>query len=201
MPEKNSLQIAYDVQLLRQLPFDEKMPSIYADSSNVYWKNRQKKQSKWLTCIMAAVLAFIVISGVVHITNKTNPNNLTNDRSLEQTTERHWIECEARVNSRQESALISANQNATRFSAKQCTNLVFMDANNHVLPPQRWAVEARRMEKVNIKSIKRRRKYFRMQELSLTSIAPSFKLWTCLPCVENIIELEPSKDGDRVWQQ
>jgi hypothetical protein len=78
------------------------MSSIYADSSNVYWKNRQKKQNKWLTCITAAVLAFIAIFGVVRITNKQNPKNLSQRRSLEQTNERHWIECEARVNSRQE---------------------------------------------------------------------------------------------------
>jgi len=78
------------------------MSSIYAESSNVYWKNRQKKQSKWLTCITGAVIALIAILGVVRTQNKRNPNNLIQRRSLQQTNESHWIECEARVKSRQE---------------------------------------------------------------------------------------------------
>lgn len=78
------------------------MSSIYSDSSNVYWKNRQKKHNKWLTCLAIAVLALVAFFGVVHIADRNNPNNLSQRRSLLQTNERHWIECEARVNSRQE---------------------------------------------------------------------------------------------------
>ena len=79
--------------------------SIFSDSSNVYWKNRQKKHSKWLTsCVATAVLALVAIFGVGRVACKSNQskNNLSQRRSLEKTTESHWKECESRVNSRQE---------------------------------------------------------------------------------------------------
>jgi len=76
------------------------MSSIYADSSSVYWKNRQKRHNRLIKCIAIAVLALVACFGVVHTTNKNNI--LSQRRSLEQTHEMHWIECEARVNSRQE---------------------------------------------------------------------------------------------------
>mmetsp|Transcript_16911 Transcript_16911/g.27670 ORF Transcript_16911/g.27670 Transcript_16911/m.27670 type:complete len:228 (+) Transcript_16911:376-1059(+) len=79
---------------------DERMSSIYADSSNIYWKNGQNRKNKLLTFIVIAILALLAIFGVVHVTNKTNV--ISQRRSLGETNERHWTECEARVNSRQE---------------------------------------------------------------------------------------------------
>ena len=76
------------------------MSSIYADSSNVYWKNRERKRSKLLSCVMVAV-AVVAISGILY-KNKYKINELSQRRSLEQTNESHWIECEARVDSRKQ---------------------------------------------------------------------------------------------------
>lgn len=84
------------------------MSSIYADSSNIYWKNRQNRQNKLLTFIAIAFLALVAIFGVVYASNKSN--DLSQRRSLEQTNERHWAECEARVNSRQECADICQSE-------------------------------------------------------------------------------------------
>mmetsp|Transcript_17499 Transcript_17499/g.27439 ORF Transcript_17499/g.27439 Transcript_17499/m.27439 type:complete len:223 (-) Transcript_17499:221-889(-) len=92
--------ISEDQEVKVDTLFNERMSSIYADSSNIYWKNRQNRQNKLLTFIAIAVLALVAIFGVVHVTNKTN--ELSQRRSLEQTNETHWAECEARVNSRQE---------------------------------------------------------------------------------------------------
>eukprot|EP00984_Skeletonema_dohrnii_P003647 scaffold1237_cov104-Skeletonema_dohrnii-CCMP3373.AAC.2 len=76
------------------------MSSIYADSSSVYWKNRQKRHNRLITCIAIAVLALVACVGVVHTTNKNKIRSQR--RSLEETNEMHWIECEARVDSRKE---------------------------------------------------------------------------------------------------
>ena len=80
---------------------DERMASIYANSSNIYWKNRRKKQSKWLACLAVGAVALVTVLGVIHKNHNKN-SILSQRRSLEQTNESHWKECEARVNSREE---------------------------------------------------------------------------------------------------
>ena len=87
--------------------------SIYASSSDSYWKERQKKNEKKSSFLTAGIviLSFLAIAGsILYIQNKREPSlntsTLTQRQDLQQTNETHWKQCESRVNSRQECTTI-----------------------------------------------------------------------------------------------
>ena len=87
--------------------------TIYANSSNSYWKERKKKNDKRLPLIVASLVIYIFVAAitVLHHRNRgsttttTTPSDgsipLMQRRTLEQVTEIHWKQCESKVDSRQ----------------------------------------------------------------------------------------------------
>ena len=91
--------------------------SIYSNSSDTYWKERQQTNknkllgsSKTSLLFIASIVIFAVVAAILHNRHSNNNNNsnqmLTQRRSIDQTTEVHWKQCEAKVNSKQECTTI-----------------------------------------------------------------------------------------------
>ena len=91
--------------------------SIYANSSDSYWKERQKKSNGSKTArsslvIIAGMVLFAIVAGAIlhnkHSSSTSSSTNqiLTQRRAMDQTKDIHWKECESRVNSRQECTTI-----------------------------------------------------------------------------------------------
>ena len=82
--------------------------SIYANSSDSYWKERQRKHDKQspLLFVAGAVFLAVAVGGFVHNRHSSASRILTQRRALDQTTEIHRKECESRVNSRQDCTAI-----------------------------------------------------------------------------------------------
>ncbi|KAL3793286.1 hypothetical protein HJC23_003796 [Cyclotella cryptica] len=84
--------------------------SIYAESSETYWKERQKKPNKKSPFGIAGVVLLILLAlagSVLYVKNtrgSTPPSYgaITQRRSLLEATQSQWKECESRVDSRQE---------------------------------------------------------------------------------------------------
>lgn len=81
--------------------------SIYADSSESYWKERQKKPTKKSPFVIASVAIFVLVavagsSLYVRNSNSTNDIFISRRRYLHEATSDQQKECESRVNSRQE---------------------------------------------------------------------------------------------------
>ena len=79
--------------------------SIYADSSESYWKERQKKSNKKSPFAIASILIFVLVAvagSALHVRNARNPTNDIARRNLHEATSDQRKECESRVNSRQE---------------------------------------------------------------------------------------------------
>ncbi len=85
--------------------------SIYANSSESYWKERTKKPDNSRFGIASVVLFLLVASAgsaLYVIKSRSNPSNgaITQRRSLHEATQDQFKECETRVNSRQECTII-----------------------------------------------------------------------------------------------
>ena len=86
--------------------------SIYATSSDSYWKERQKKSNgSRSSLVIAGMVLFAIVAGAIlhnkHSTSTSTSNEiLTQRRAMDQTTDIHWKQCESRVNSRQECTMI-----------------------------------------------------------------------------------------------
>lgn len=81
--------------------------SIYADSSESYWKERQKKPDKRSSLTNAGIVLFVLValsSSALYVKNRVNPTNgvLSQRRNLHEATSDQRKECESRVNTRQE---------------------------------------------------------------------------------------------------
>ena len=81
--------------------------SIYANASNNYWKEREKKPAKnsLARTLAAAMLVLLALAGsALHVKSKRNANTgaINQRRSLHEATSDQRKECESRVNSRQE---------------------------------------------------------------------------------------------------
>ncbi|KAL7542884.1 hypothetical protein ACHAXR_013186 [Thalassiosira sp. AJA248-18] len=82
--------------------------SIYANSSDSYWKERQTKNEKKSHLLVASIAVFAVAIAGATLHNKYSSSSRapTERRAHDQTTEHHWKLCESRVNSRQECTVI-----------------------------------------------------------------------------------------------
>lgn len=84
--------------------------SIYANSSESYWKERQKKPEKSPAqkVLSIVLLVFVVCVGsALYVKNKRNSNiRIVQRRSLHEATLDQKKECESKVNSRQECTTI-----------------------------------------------------------------------------------------------
>ena len=81
--------------------------SIYANASNNYWKEREKKPAKSslaITLALAAMFVLLALAGSFHARRKSNVDTgaINQRRSLHEATLDQRKECESRVNSRQE---------------------------------------------------------------------------------------------------
>ncbi|KAL7462993.1 hypothetical protein ACHAXS_003366 [Conticribra weissflogii] len=80
--------------------------SIYSDSSDSYWKERQKKNPKSTFSIACVcILGFLAVAGSFYYHQRKRNSAegvLSQRRSLHETSDVHWKQCETRVNSRQE---------------------------------------------------------------------------------------------------
>ena len=84
--------------------------SLYASSSDSYWKERQQTTNRSPLQIASIVLLALVavVASILYIQSTRNSSNLnlSQRRTFHHTTELHWEECESRVNSRQECTVI-----------------------------------------------------------------------------------------------
>ena len=81
--------------------------SIYATTSDSYWKKSHKKNDSKSPFLIASVVIFALVAfscSILHIQNRRSPTTkiLTQRRSLHEATDIQWRECESRVNSRQQ---------------------------------------------------------------------------------------------------
>ena len=85
--------------------FPNTMSSIYANSSDSYWTERQKKhEKKKLPLLLVAstiVLAIAAVGAILHNKHSiARSHTLTQRRAHDQTNDSHWKQCESRVNSK-----------------------------------------------------------------------------------------------------
>jgi len=80
--------------------------SIYSNCSDSYWKERQKRNPKSpFSIAIVSVLGFLAVTGSFHYYQRKRNSAevvLIQRRSLNETSDVHWKQCESRVNSRQE---------------------------------------------------------------------------------------------------
>jgi len=83
--------------------------TIYANSSNSYWKQREKKHVRKLPLVIATLVIYVVVVviTVLHHRNRGSTEKgapaarpLTQRRTLEQISDIHWKQCESTVDSR-----------------------------------------------------------------------------------------------------
>ena len=79
---------------------------MYSNTSNSYWKERQNKTNRSPLLIATLVVIALVAGTILHRRNSTssqyNNDTLTQRRTIEQTTDTHWKQCESQVNSKNE---------------------------------------------------------------------------------------------------
>lgn len=82
--------------------------SIYSNSGDSYWKERQQKNDKKSPFLLAsmAVLIIVASAGAFHTYHSKSNRPLSQRRTHAETTEMHWKECESRVNTREVCASI-----------------------------------------------------------------------------------------------
>ena len=95
------------------LHYNQSTMSIYANSSDSYWKERQKKSNaSRSSLVIAGMVIFAIVAGAIlhnkHSSSTSSSTNqiLTQRRAMDQTTDIHWKQCESRVNSQQECTTI-----------------------------------------------------------------------------------------------
>ena len=93
--------------------------SIYANSSDTYWKERQQTNKNKLLgtkkslFFIASIVIFAVVAAILH--NRHNNNcdqTLTQRRTMDQTTDIHWKQCESRVSKHECTTICQPERNS-----------------------------------------------------------------------------------------
>ena len=83
---------------------------MYSNTSNSYWKERQNKTNRSPLLAATLVVIALVAGTLLHRRYSTaslyNNDLLTQRRTVEQTTDTHWKQCESQVNSKNECTII-----------------------------------------------------------------------------------------------
>lgn len=82
---------------------------MYSNTSNSYWKERQNKTNRSPLLIATLVVIALAVGTLLHRRNSTSSqynNDITQRRTIEQTTDTHWKQCESQVNSKNECTII-----------------------------------------------------------------------------------------------
>ena len=107
----NFILIRANTKTMHNSYFPNTMSSIYANSSDSYWTERQKKHEKkkspLLLVASTVVFAIAAVGAILHNKHSiARSRTLTQRRDHDQTNDSHWKQCESRVNSRQECTVI-----------------------------------------------------------------------------------------------
>lgn len=87
---------------------DSKM-SMYANTSDSYWKKKPEKKKSPLL-VAGIVVVAIVAGAILHNKHSVASRMTTQRRTAGQATEMHWKQCESRVNSRQDCTTICQSE-------------------------------------------------------------------------------------------
>ena len=83
---------------------------MYSNTSNSYWKERQNKTNRSPLLAATLVVIALVAGTLLHRRYSTaslyNNDLLTQRRTIQQTTDEHWKQCESQVNSKTECTTI-----------------------------------------------------------------------------------------------
>ena len=83
---------------------------MYSNTSNSYWKERQNKTNRSPLLVASLVVIALAVGTILHRRHSSasqyNNDILTQRRTIEQTTDTHWKECESQVNSKNECTTI-----------------------------------------------------------------------------------------------